>query len=523
MTGFPTRSSYSRLVLTTSIALVFITIRVFEINEPWIGIHDFQGALFSLISRNIEHYGFLNTSFGPVISWTGDQFYYYLHHPHLLWILGAFMCRILGDHEWVYRIISISFSAGTLILLHRLVKRLWDRDHAIVAIFFYSLIPMDAYYSRGYSYETAVSFFLLLMTLLYLNLLETNRDRYYFLILIVFLLAGMIGWPTYYILPMFAIHYHLYAGPGRESIQKALLFILAGILLFLLFVLYTRFLTDSWTESGLLEGFINRSGIPIGEVGKKSYSLRSFILRQGERSFRLLTPVAILLAFAWLYDAFKSFGASMRRSTAHCLVLMFVMVAVIHVALFLDGAWRHEYWLYYFVIPVSMASSHSVIKIQRILRKHHSILSTVFLAIVILTFGIESTWTTLKQHQLIEGEGLYRLSLHLRNDQGAGEGTIFYMNRPQPLIGRYYHYFGENVLNKPSPRIAYYLDGKLRWGVTDLSDLHEIISSGEFTRLVTRNVFYQKTMDSSIKAWLDENCQSSEYLYFRIYNLKDRI
>jgi hypothetical protein len=93
---------------------------------PWIDAIDFNGACWSQSAHNTMRAGLLATAgvpsafyFGPLpIPPSG----YYTHHPPLLSLMLAGMFAVLGEKEWVARLLPIAFSPVGVVLLWTLMK-----------------------------------------------------------------------------------------------------------------------------------------------------------------------------------------------------------------------------------------------------------------------------------------------------------------------------------------------------------------------------------------------------------------
>src|SRR6188472_1449132 len=116
-------------VWTALFAAVLIALTLalsIEINRPWINGVDFNGAVWAQSAHNILRAGLAETSgassgfyFGPlpIPAWG-----YYLHHPPLLHLVITALFYIFGENEWVARLLPITCSLVSMVLLWYLVR-----------------------------------------------------------------------------------------------------------------------------------------------------------------------------------------------------------------------------------------------------------------------------------------------------------------------------------------------------------------------------------------------------------------
>ena len=65
--------------------------------------------------------------------------------------MAAVLYRIFGEHVFIGRILSICFSLMTMLGLYLLVKESAGKDTAVVALFVYAILPVNAYYGRAFA------------------------------------------------------------------------------------------------------------------------------------------------------------------------------------------------------------------------------------------------------------------------------------------------------------------------------------------------------------------------------------
>ena len=131
-----------------------------EISRPWINGPDFNGAVWSQSAHNILRAGLGETSgassgfyFGPLpIPPQG----YYLHHPPLLHLVIAILFAVLGEHEWVARLVPVGCSLASAVFLWLLVRNCLGTRTASLCTAVFAVLPMELRYGSMVNFEPCV-------------------------------------------------------------------------------------------------------------------------------------------------------------------------------------------------------------------------------------------------------------------------------------------------------------------------------------------------------------------------------
>src|SRR3989344_1806206 len=104
-----------RFVIPFFLFLVTFFVVVKNLDKPFVGIHDWNGARYGNIARNYLRYGFFTTKFSQVEN-SGEvvpfEFQYYTHYPPLLPILISLSYYIFDIGEWQTRTVPLLATAG---------------------------------------------------------------------------------------------------------------------------------------------------------------------------------------------------------------------------------------------------------------------------------------------------------------------------------------------------------------------------------------------------------------------------
>ncbi len=129
-----------------------------DLYEPWLGMHDWNGALYSQFARNFLRYPFDAHRGMPVIAAgtslpdVDHRSIYATHPPALVWLVaGSF--ALIGESEAAARLVPILASLLSLPLFVWIVARAYGHRVALVSAAFYSVMPMSVYFGRMVNHE----------------------------------------------------------------------------------------------------------------------------------------------------------------------------------------------------------------------------------------------------------------------------------------------------------------------------------------------------------------------------------
>lgn len=137
-----------------------------DLTEPWIGLHDWNGAFFSQLARNLDRYPFEIHHGMPIVAVGKDapppaeRSIYATHPPGLVWLVAAAF-RIVGESESAARGVPIVASVAGFVLLIRLWREAFGVAPALIAASFYAVMPMSVYFGRMVNHEAVCLFAML--------------------------------------------------------------------------------------------------------------------------------------------------------------------------------------------------------------------------------------------------------------------------------------------------------------------------------------------------------------------------
>lgn len=129
-----------------------------RLTAPWSGMHDWNGAFYSQLSRNLlrypfdVHHGMGVLAVGADVPPVGERDRYAHHPPGLVWLIaGTF--RLFGESEATARVVPIAASLASLWMLIGLAARRAGRERALCAGLVFALMPMNVYFGRMVNHE----------------------------------------------------------------------------------------------------------------------------------------------------------------------------------------------------------------------------------------------------------------------------------------------------------------------------------------------------------------------------------
>lgn len=294
----------------------------YKIDKPFWGHHDWNGVYWGAVARNYVRYGLLETKFA-MVGGNGvlpiNQLGYSFHYPPLFPLIWALFFKLFGVSEWSSRLMSISFSLGSLTVFYLLIKKYFDVKTAIISSFFWIVTPMFIYFGKMPVHEIPLMFFVLLAFYFYLS----GRFK---LLLIATITAGLITWPGYFIIPAITVHCTLFKKDRTLKFDQILILWATSFILFALFLCDNYLVTGSVIGGGLKEVFLLRVG------GVSPFIYIGTLLRWSWTYYFLLVPLSVI-------------GLLRTRSK---ILILFLTYALIYPIVFRDASFRHDYLLIYF-------------------------------------------------------------------------------------------------------------------------------------------------------------------------------
>lgn len=334
-----------------------LVLRLIGITNPFSdNMVDMPSAFLGNIARNYLRFGYIATKFLAVLN-TGQiinqaELVYYNDHPPLSPIILSVFYKLFGISEWSTRIMPVLFSIAALIIFFLFVRLFWNETVSYVSTLIMATMPIQVIYSHMADYQGAVFLFFAISSLyFYSKWFLEHKKIYLFLFFISFILGGLTDWPIFFLVPFLGAHYFLYCRrPDRLPIS---LYIIAGS--FVLFLAIFFYLTAAKGDLDILKIFIWR--VSLGP--RENINLFKWLYNIGSFSLYLFTPFAITLSLLWLVTD----GLKKPFAGNNPLSFILFLFGFLHIAVFNQGAYIHDYWLFYLAPWISLASAIFLSKI----------------------------------------------------------------------------------------------------------------------------------------------------------------
>ncbi|MCG8408853.1 MAG: glycosyltransferase family 39 protein [Phycisphaerales bacterium] len=337
-----------------------------SLSEPWIGMHDWNGAFFSQLARNhlrypmSVHRGMPMVAVGSEVPDVEERSIYATHPPGLVWLVaGAF--AVFGEAESVARMVPIAASLATLGLLVWLVFCAYGRAVAVLTGFIYGLMPMSVYFGRMVDHEAVCLLCMIALLAAWVVVLDVRTSKRT-------QRAAWCGWAVAVIfgvwidwsMVLFAGLFCAYAvwAYCRSQIGKFHLIVVLGtaalaVVSMIAFLVYAG-LEGRWED--LVSIFLSRAGqSEEGTIHKDTAApggVGTYTVENLSWPVTVLTVVGFLV-FSWA-GLFRRGASGLSNpttshpgQTAKAGLALVLLTGLIWLVVFWRQYERHNYWLFY--------------------------------------------------------------------------------------------------------------------------------------------------------------------------------
>lgn len=346
-----------------SVLLFFITALLlsFNINKPFIGEHDWNGARYGNIAKNYLRYGLVQTQLGQVENGglaKKDEFIFNTHYPPTLPLLIALSYSFLGISEWSTRVVPAIFTSGSIVLIFLIGKTLYGFKFGVMATFLVLFTPIILYFGKNPMHEPVVIFFILLATLGFIKWQSSNLKKYKLLFFAAVVLAELTTWAGYFIVP--ALTFYVLVKREKKIIKDILLLWPLSLIIFSLHIFHTFLLTKDPFGGYLVESFLQRTS--LSQTGRvEDFNVLAYLNRLRLWLFTLYSATLSLLSFLGFVIFLKK-----REDSNYLWVLTFGLPALIYFLLFSNAVFIHNYLTWYLLPFMALSGAAGLIKILQI-------------------------------------------------------------------------------------------------------------------------------------------------------------
>lgn len=150
-----------------------ISVRIYHINSPIIGIHSWRQSDTAAIARNFYENGF--NFFYPQIDWGGNSPGYCETEFPIYSFIVALIYKLFGIHEFWGRFVSVICFLVALYFLYQLIIKYYNSQIAFWSCLFFAILPLNIYYSRTFQPESMLLMCSVIGVYYFTNWLESEK------------------------------------------------------------------------------------------------------------------------------------------------------------------------------------------------------------------------------------------------------------------------------------------------------------------------------------------------------------
>src|SRR3989344_2747062 len=245
----PTLHLLTRIIkqnlLIILIAIFSCIVLSININKPFIGHHDWNGAFWGVQARNYLSFSSSLLSYGNNVSFGGI---FFSHYTPLLPALFSISVAIFGERELSLRLVPLIFSVVMIIFIYKIGQELFDKKTGLLASLLASIIPMFVYFGKLPDHEPIV---VSLITVAFYFFVKSFKNKKIYSIFLVFLFLALFeSWPAFFLLPPI-LAFSLFV--QRDGLKKSMAPIIIGISVVLIhigLILFTKSASDLYSFIG---------------------------------------------------------------------------------------------------------------------------------------------------------------------------------------------------------------------------------------------------------------------------------
>lgn len=209
------------------IFFVATAVRFVDFNAPYTSQHWIKQLQVAPIAKN-----FATKSLDilwPETDYSADRPGYIEIEFQLVSWLTALGWRVFGIHEWVGRLVTISFSVGSMVLLYRLIALHSGVSAATYGLLFFAFAPSNWYFSRVLMSEPLMLFFSIATMYAFSQWIRTEDRRYWWWTAVAGALCFLVKLPA--LLLMIPLTYLAYRKWGSRMTEHRELWTLAAAMI----------------------------------------------------------------------------------------------------------------------------------------------------------------------------------------------------------------------------------------------------------------------------------------------------
>jgi 4-amino-4-deoxy-L-arabinose transferase-like glycosyltransferase len=325
-----------------------------RLDAPYTGRHDNNTAWVHIAASNYLRLGYGTLKLGQVRNADPQShapLNYYRHHPPLVSLLASFSIRLFGNHEASVRLVPMFLTLISGAAVFALAKRGYGSRVALLSLLLFVTTPMIAFYGQMANHEEVTLPPLLLAGLFYLRYLQRPATVPLVALAVCLALATWAGWPAFFFVAGLCIH-AFFLSPNRKTVIGVV--VGAVTISFGVWVALSIAQAPGFFDQ-LYDAFLLRSG--ASGATQPWNSLVDYVWKLLWTKIRIRYTEALFpLAVSGLWMLFLSRRSWPERQlqVTGIVVGVLLLTATLHIAVFRQGAFEHDYWSYYYAPPLAI-------------------------------------------------------------------------------------------------------------------------------------------------------------------------
>lgn len=175
----PQRFTNKKAIFLLVILLIAIFFRLRHINQPYIDTVSWRQASTAMMAENF--YKVNSNILYPEVNWSGPGPSYNGREFQTATYLASLLYHLVGQHDWVGRLISLLFGVWGVFALYKLVNRLWDQEHGLAAAAIMAFMPLAVFVERSFIPDPVMVSLVTTSLWMLTAFLQTDKRKYLYL------------------------------------------------------------------------------------------------------------------------------------------------------------------------------------------------------------------------------------------------------------------------------------------------------------------------------------------------------
>lgn len=362
-----------------------------NLNKPFVGIHDFNGAQIGNAARNYLKFGVWDLRFGQIITqFNGDPTRttsFYTSYLPLLPLLVALSFNIFGVSEVAERMVPIIFSLIGVLSFYLIVGRVWNKRAAFFACIFYIFTPMFIYYGKMPVFDIPILGMSLLSFYLYLKWLNKPVNKHLILLCISLFFGGLFGWIIVYLGPLFVLHSFL----NHKLRWKIVLPLTTLISVPVLQLFHNYILVGGLFSGPMFDSLKNRLTEKNLNFGGSSFSFKTYFFHEVSIFQSFFTRILLVISGVTVLTTMSIFLKQRKVDLKNSTLLTFLLLGLAHPLIFSKVVFIHEYENIYILPFLALAGGVFISNLieQSFKFRKYGRLVCIPVTVILLVFIIE--------------------------------------------------------------------------------------------------------------------------------------